>query len=101
MWTEEERIRGAIFGRYEIQVTWTFADTRNAACIGHDETVVINAKDAPSACREAAENHLDAHRGDWDTGRYGVIAEQVGGVAVYAIEFCEPCDRNQAAMRED
>jgi hypothetical protein len=71
----------------EVKVTWLEHSTRNATCIGNDETVQIEADSANAACREAAEGHLYRYDADWQTGRYGLMAEHVGGTEVYGIEF--------------
>lgn len=74
---------------YEIKVTWTLAGTNNAAGIGNDETIHIEADSAGDACVEAANGHIDHHCRDWESGKYDIVAEHVDGNEVYGVQFCE------------
>lgn len=63
---------------YTVKVTWVEnADGGNAACIGHDETVTIQAETPEAAVAEAVEAHEYAH--DGDLGKYHPVAEIVEG----------------------
>lgn len=74
---------------YQIKTTWTEHGTNNAACIGNDETVTIEAESPQAACKEVAEAAINFHETDWNTGKYDVMAEHVNGSEVHGIEFCE------------
>lgn len=73
----------------QVKVTWTLHGTRNAACIGNDETVTVAADSAATACKEVAEDHLHRYTADWETGRFDLMAENTEGEEVYGIEFCD------------
>ena len=74
---------------FAIQITWLERGTRNAACVGNDETITIESDNPAAACRQAAEDSLDHHDRDWGTGKYDLMAEHVGGTAIHSIQYCD------------
>lgn len=79
---------GVIETVYEVKVTWMEHGTRNAACIGNDESLSIEAGSVREALREAADGHMYRYEEDWNTGKYDLVAEHVDGSEVYGVEFC-------------
>lgn len=86
---------------YDVRITWLETGTRNAAMLGEDVTVAVEAATPAVACRETAEDAVYHSEERFCTGRYDVVAEHVDGVASYRIgpdeETAERMRREDAA----